>query len=350
VALPLAAATLVTGLRRDLATRWPWIALGLCLLLGHPSLAGQVALGWPFFTQMADLRAVQLERVTWGAFLGEQLLMIGPAALLAAVGAVRLVLRPILRPGHEAERAVGLSAAGAFLFLLLLSGKSYYAGPIYPVLIAAGAATLWSRRSGGTDPDSTTRLRAARWALSAIAVLQLAYGAVGLPLGLPILPPEPMVRYAARLGMAEATRTNTGVQLDLPQDYADMLGWEEFADTVARVFNGLPEADRERASLLATNYGRAGALDWYGRSRGLPPAVSNVGSYWFWGPGDRSWDVAVIAGTDSADLSGYFREVRRAARMVDSRRVPEERDVSIWIVRGPYEPMADVWPRFEGNN
>src|SRR3970282_356344 len=142
-----------------------------------------------------------------------------------------------------------------------------------------------------------------------------------------------MARYAARLGVTAATRTNTGVQLDLPQDYADMLGWSAFADTVARVFNGLPAADREHASLLATNYGRAGALDRYGRRLGLPRAVAPTGSYWFWDPGERSWQVAVIAGSDSANLSSYFREVRLGARMVDPRRVPEERDVSVWIVR-----------------
>jgi hypothetical protein len=183
-----------------------------------------------------------------------------------------------------------------------------------------------------------------------VFVLQSAYGIVALPMGLPILPPASMAAYAARAGLAEATRTNRGVQLDLPQDYADMLGWSEFADTVARVFDDLPEAERRTASLLATNYGRAGALDWYGRRLGLPPAAAPVGSYWFWGPGDRAWDVAVIAGSDSADLSGYFREVRRAARMVDERRVPEERDVTVWVVRDPIEPMARVWSRFEGQN
>lgn len=364
VAIPLAVATLATGLRRDLATRWPWLALGICLLLGHPSIAGQIALGWPFFGQMADLRASQLERVTYAAFLGEQLFMLGPAALLAAVGAVRL----IGWPRHAAERTAGLAAAGAFLLLMALHGKAYYAGPVFPVLIAAGAAGLAAARTragagrpGGVEaseaqaaaPRGSGRAIAARagwWALGILAVAQLVYGGVALPMGLPVLPPEPMARYAARLGVTGATRTNTGVQLELPQDYADMLGWEEFADTVARVFDGLPEADRARASLLATNYGRAGALDHYGRSRGLPPAASLVGSYWFWGPGDRSWEVAVIAGADSASLAAFFREFELGARIVDPWRVPEERDVPVWVVRGPIEPMANVWARFGGRN
>ena len=340
LALPLAAATLLTGLRRDLATRWPWLGLAICLLLGHPSLAGQVALGWPFFTQMADLQAVQLERVTWSAFLSEQALIMGPATLLVVAGVVRLAVGA----RSSAERAAGLAAAVAFLFLLALHGKAYYAGPVYPILIGAGAASLARAHRVGA------RAKVARLALASVGAAQIAYGAAALPLGLPFLGPEPMARYAARLGITAVTRTNAGTRLELPQDYADMLGWTAFADTVARVFNGLPAPDRERATLLGTNYGRAGALDAYGRRHGLPPAVAPVGSYWFWGPGDRSWDVVVVAGGDSADLASYFKEVRRAARITDSRRVPEERDVTVWVVRAPFAPIDTIWPRFRGQN
>jgi len=159
-----------------------------------------------------------------------------------------------------------------------------------------------------------------------------------------------MARYAARLGVTEATTSNRGEQLDLPQDYADMLGWEAFGDTVIRVWQELDPADRSRAVLFASNYGRAGALDWYGRPAGLPPVISNAGSYWFWGYGDKEWDVAVIAGSNVEDLRDYFREVTEVARIRDPWRVPEERDVPVFVVRGPYEPIATVWPRFEGQN
>ena len=335
LALPLAAATLLTPLRRDLLTAWPWVGAALSLLIGHPSLAGQVALGWPFFTQMADLQAAQLSRVTIPDFLMEQPLLIGPGVLLAVVGAIWLVAAR----GKPTARACGLAALGAFALLLLLHGKAYYAGPVYPVLLGAGAAAV-----------SLARPWVRRTTLTLVAVAQVGYGAVGLPLGLPVVPPEPMARYAARLGITEATTTNTGESIELPQDYADMLGWEAFADTVIRVWRHLDPADQERAVLFGSNYGRAGALDWFGRSAGLPPAVSNVGSYWFWGYGRPDWDVVVFAGGELADLQRYFRQVEEVARVRDPWRVPEERDVAVFVCRDPYQDIATLWPGFAGRN
>jgi 4-amino-4-deoxy-L-arabinose transferase-like glycosyltransferase len=235
LALPLAVAVLLTPLRRDLATPWPWVAAGLSLLIGHPSLAGQVALGWPFFTQMADLQAGQLARVTYSSFIGEQLMMVGPGALIAGIGAAWL-LGPRQSAAH---RAVGLAAGGAFLLLMLMHGKPYYAGPVYPLLLGAGAAALIRV---GRQTWSGMRLWIPRLAFGGLALAQLGYGAVGIPMGLPILAPEPMARYADRLGITEATTTNRGQVLELPQDYADMIGWQAFADTVIRVWNELEVA------------------------------------------------------------------------------------------------------------
>ena len=210
---------------------------------------------------------------------------------------------------------------------------------MYPVLVGSGVVAAdalgpWIRRS----------------ALGATAALQVGWAVVALPLGLPVVAPEPMARYAARLGITESTTTNTGEQIELPQDYADMLGWEAYGDTVVRVWNDLDAPDRERATLLATNYGRAGALDWFGRRAGLPPSVAPLGSYWFWGYGDRSWEVVVVAGGDMEGVGALFGEVTEVARIQDPWRVPEERDVRIFLARDPIEPVSAVWPRFAGRN
>jgi 4-amino-4-deoxy-L-arabinose transferase-like glycosyltransferase len=330
------AGVIVSSRRRDLATPWPWAAAALALALGAPSLAGQLALGWPVMGQMRDLAATQLERVTATEFLVGQLLQ-GPAALVAVVGLLRLV-RDRAASG---TRVVGVACAVAVLLLLVLHGKPYYAGPIYPVLFGAGASQL-------SQWGEAVAARRSRWAIRGVAALQAAYGLLILPMGLPVLPVEPMARYAAWLG--GGTTTNTGGTLPLPQDYADMLGWRETVDSAAAVWRRLPTADQQTAALVGINYGRAGALDWYGPSRGLPRPVGPVGSFWFWGPGPRDGRVAVVVGGDAAFLGRYWHDVTLAATVRNPWRVEEEREVGVYVVRDAGQPLAALWRDFKGRN
>jgi 4-amino-4-deoxy-L-arabinose transferase-like glycosyltransferase len=327
------AALLLTLLRRTLRSRWPWLALLVALAIGAPSMIGQIRLGFPVVSQMGDLQSSQLARVTAADFMLGQVMMFGPAFLLALWGAACLL-------GHRSfaqQRALGWACVIAFAAVLMLRGKPYYAGPIYPALFAAGAAAL----EGMTR---TAFYRAAGLGLIAL------YGLITLPIGLPILPPGPMARYTTALGMTSATTTNTGVVLELPQDYADMLGWEQQVAAVARVFSALPPPERERAVLVASNYGEAGALDFFGPKYGLPPAIAPLGSYWFFGPGERPGAVVVSIGTPPEELLTFFRSAILVTIVNEPWVVPEERDVPIVVARDPYRPLQAVWPEFKGRN
>lgn len=333
--LALAAALLATPLRRWYRTPWPWVAAGLALLIGSPSLVGQIRLDFPVLGQMADLRATQLERVTPAAFVLEQL-MYGPGTILAAAGVAALFAWPRLRP----FRAIGWTAVGAFLLLLALQGKAYYFGPAYPALYAAGAG--WLEALPARIPGRLARI-------GAVALL-LIYGGLTLPLGLPFLPPEPMARYATTLGITTPVRTNRGEVGQLPQDYADMLGWEDQVRAVAEAWQGLPPEERAEAVILAGNYGEAGAIDFYGPRHGLPPAVSPVGSYWYFGPGSKPGRVTLAIGIPPDDLRPHFAEVRVVDRFDHPWMVSEERGVPIVVATGPFRTLQEVWPSLAGTH
>jgi 4-amino-4-deoxy-L-arabinose transferase-like glycosyltransferase len=327
------AGLLLTPRRRDLAGRWPWIALGLALLLGAPSLIGQVALDFPVARQLDELRAVQLVHITLPAFALGQVLMIGPAILLAAIGGgVLLTSAPLAR-----WRLLGWVALAVFAEFLILRGKPYYVGPIYPLLFAAGSVWLeqWGRRA----------LRAGLvWGIGGLSV---AFGLAVLPFGLPIVPPEPMARYAAAIGITAATTTNVGTALPLPQDYADMTGWREKADAVARVYRSLPPAEQATAALYADNYGRAGALDLYGRRLGLPPVVSLAGSWYFFGAGDRLGPAVILLGVDPEEVQTLACDtVYVAERVRNPWGVDEEQDVPVTLCRGAKRDLRVVWARY----
>ncbi len=247
LALPTAVAILATPLRRALRGRWPWVAVATALVVGLPSLVGQLRLGFPVRDQLGDLASTQLARVTMPGFFAEQLMFNAGASMVAIVGVVALVADRRFRAAMPAT----LAALRAVLLLAGMHGKPYYAGPIYPLLFAAGGAWLEA-------------LPSRRWAgaVRAVVVVTMAViGAVLLPLGLPILAPPRMERYARATIGTEATRTNVGEVERIPQDYADMLNWKEQAQTVAGVYHALPAEERLDAVILGGNYGEAGALD-----------------------------------------------------------------------------------------
>lgn len=334
-AVGAAAGIIVSPRRTALLTPWPWFAALIGLAIGSPSIIGQVALDWPVRTQMQDLQASQLAVVTPGAFLTEQL-RYGPIVWLGVIGMGALLLNRNLRWA----RLVGITTAAIAALLIILHGKAYYLGPIWPALAAAGAVWLCA--------VTRTRFRAI---VPAFGILTVFFGvAIAIPMGLPILPKEQMAAYAARMGASSAVTTNLGEVAELPQDFADMLGWEEFVRGVADVWNELPESERATAVLAAGNYGRAGAIDWYGPRLGLPPAICGCGSYWFWGPGDRHGDVMVIAGGTEDDLRTIMTTATLARTMTDRWRVGEEQSVSIWVARGWKVPLGTLWQSFRGQN
>lgn len=326
-------ALVATPSRRWLRTRWPWIGGAVAFVIGSPSVVGQIALDFPVFLYMGDLANAQLSRVSPLAVLLDQPTMFG-GFVLAAVGAVGLGFHR----GWAQYRLVGWTCLISVLLFLLLRGKSYYLGPVYPTLFGAGAVMV-------------TRIRAHRWNAVTrwgIATMIVMYTAVLFPLGLPVLPPDAMERYLVALGMQEAAQTNIGNQERIPQDYADMLNWEEQVGEVARVYHALPADERDRAVILASNYGEAGAIDFYGPKYGLPSAVAFVGTYWLFGPGPLSGEVVILHGFDPDDFSNFCGSVERAGFVTHPFAVEEQRNQAIYVCRDPRETLQELWPRMKG--
>jgi hypothetical protein len=326
---------LLSSRRKAFLGPWPWVALGIALLVGSPSIVGQIRLGIPVLEQMSGLQEGQLNRITLGEHLFEQAIW-GPQIVLALAGLVALLMSDRLRR----YRLVGRIALAGLVLFAALKGKSYYTGPIHPVLYGAGAVWL----------ESLARPRLRTFLGWGLGLAILAWGVFVLPFGLPIVPPEPMARYAAMTGITAGTKTNWGEQLELPQDYADMLGWREKAEAVATVFSALPPGERPGTLLYAANYGQAGTLDLYGRELGLPPVVSLAGSWLFFGPGDRPGNPVVLLGVEPEEIVTLdCGSIELADRVTNTWGVPEDRDVPITVCHDPSITMQRMWePETEG--
>jgi hypothetical protein len=155
-----------------------------------------------------------------------------------------------------------------------------------------------------------------------------------------------MARYARAMGIGAAVRTNWGERLELPQDYADMLGWREKAEAVAAVYRSLEPAERQEVVLYGGNYGQAGALEYYGRRLGLPPVVSLAGSFYLFGPGTRPGRIVILLGVEVSEITelrcGRLEEVTRVRNRWG---LGEERDVPIVVCRDPAVSVQEIWAR-----
>ena len=112
---------------------------------------------------------------------------------------------------------------------------------------------------------------------------------------------------------------------------------------MAEVWKGLPDGDRATATILAGNYGEAGALRYHGRAHGLPPAVSPHNSFHPWGPGGAEGSVVVAVGYSRERLLETFLDVEEAGLHVAPYAMPSESELLIYVCRGWRRPLEEAW-------
>src|SRR5436309_6524310 len=107
---------------------------------------------------------------------------------------------------------------------------------------------------------------------------------------------------------------------------------------VTTVYNDLPPEERPRVLIFCSNYGEAGAIDFFGGSHGLPRASSGHNNYWLWGPQNPSADIVITVGESREDVESSFRRVTLAATVVSEYARSFETDLPIYIGREPKMP------------
>ncbi len=327
----LAVALAATSERRWLSTRWPWLAGGLAMLVFAPHLVWQIRLDWPTLEFIRNATGEKMVEVATLDFVRGQLLMFSPSVVpLWLGGLVYLLVARQARP----FRILGWIYLVVFAILLVSgSSRAGYLSPAYSWLLAGGAVAweAWVTRRG------------IGWLKAATLAVVVGVGLVLLPFSLPILPVETYIRYADRLGIGPTTEERKELS-ELPQSYADRHGWQELVDTVAEVYQSLPSAEQELATIFTYNYGNSGAIDHLGRAQGLPPSISGHNNYWLWGPGEATGEVVIVVGGSDEGLRRLFETVERAGTVDCRYCMPYEDNKPVWVARGIRQPLPQVWP------
>jgi hypothetical protein len=300
-------------LRPFLGTRYPWIGVVIAFALFAPNLAWQIANAFPSLTYIRNHSADISHSGGILTFIADFILYTGPLILpLWVAGLIYLCRDQRLRP-------MGMLTVVAIL-VLLPEGKAYYPAPTIPLVLAAGCIVV-----GGIVSNARRRRMTAL--VVAGACIQLA---ALLPVILPIVPTASLHKF----------------NLDkLRQDFADTVGWPDLASQVGAVYNGLPASQRATTSILASNYGEAGAVDIYGASEHLPQAISAQLTFWYWKPAELDATTLVTVGFNPKDIAFFCGTVTRAGTVVMPDSVAnQEADTPILICTNLRESIAAAWP------
>jgi hypothetical protein len=325
------AGLLLTPARCYFLSRRLWLGGAVALLNFLPNVLWQIAHGWPTVEVLRNADKNQNVAFSLAEFVKGQVLFMHPLTL--PVWAAGLYFYLASKAGRP-FRALGWAYVALFALMVVFRAKIYYLVPFYPILLAAGGAQAeaWLAR-----PGWRARLRPAALALLAVG------GAVMAPLALPVLPVETFIRYQRALGV-EPPRLEKLSLRELPQHYADMFGWEEMTEQVARVYHSLPEGERARCAVFARNYGQAGAIDFFGPRHGLPKAIGRHQNYFLWGPRDYTGECVITVGERERDVRKSFDHVEPAATVTHPYVLPHENDLPVFACRKPRRPLREIWP------
>jgi len=330
----LVAGLLLSGQARLFRSKWIWIGAAIALAIFLPNLIWEARNGWPQIEVVRNAQQFKNEAIGPVQFLFEQVLFMQPLAL--PVWLAGLAWYFAAAEGKR-FRFLGWTYLLVLAIFMALGGKSYYALPIYPVLMAAGGVAL----------ERFCAAPARRRLAIAFPALLIIAGLVTLPFGAPLLPVDTFLRYSSLLPYANSVKTERDSTAALPQLYADMFGWENMATQITAVYQGLPAAEQAGCAILAGNYGEAGAIDHYGPGLRLPRPISGHNSYYFWGPRAYSGSCVILFGERADELKDLFADAQLVATISDPHAAVAERNVHVYVCRGPRAPLAEMWPKFK---
>ncbi len=247
-----------------------YFSLFFGLLLVSPNLIWQYQNDFPVFHHLKTLAETQLVNVDRFGFLKEQLLFFAGSLFVIIFAFISFFRYPPFRQ----FRFFFWSTLFTLAIFTWFKAKSYYAIGLYPVLLAFGSVYL-------------EKLLSKDWLkyLKPIAVLFPVLVMIPMfRIMMPVLSPSEIIQKKEIFQKIGLLRWEDGKEHQIPQDFADMLGWKELAGIVDETFESLENG--ENTIIHCDNYGQAGAINFYSKQK-YTQAVSMNADYINWYPLDE---------------------------------------------------------------
>jgi hypothetical protein len=236
----------------------------IALLIILPNLVWQYRNNFPVFVHFKELQDTQLVHVNRWSFVRSQFLFFFGTFPVLILGLYALLKYPAFKTYRLFFYSFFITL-GIFLFL---RAKDYYAIGLYPIYFAFGAVYISSLLENKTGQI----LKPILIVLTAILFLPV------YNIAFPNRNPAYFVNHPDKYRKYGMLTWEDGKEHPLPQDFADMLGWQELARKVDSLYDQIPRS--ENTLVLCDNYGQAGAINYYSK-RGIK-AVSFNADYINW--------------------------------------------------------------------
>jgi hypothetical protein len=222
-------------------------------------------------------------------------------------------------------RILGLTYVLLYAFMTVLDMKPYYLAPAYPMLYAGGAILI--ERSTISRKGIFRRLSSKPYIASLIVIAILL-----APIGMPILSPSTVI----------GTYGATDYQISpLP----DRFGWSGMVSNLSKAYDSLPIGIRSQACIFTSNYGEASAVNFFGKSLGLPKAISGHNNYYIWGPDSCTGQVLITIGIPLSTAQQAYKNVTTLTTINCQYCISYEQNLPIYICINPdFSSLAVLWP------
>ncbi len=326
----LVPAIAITQHRKVFGNRTLYFAAAIALLLISPNLIWQYQQQFPVVHHLKTLSATQLVNINRVDFLKEQLLFFADALFILVAAVVSFF--------KYAPFKKYMVLLWAFIFTLAtfayLKAKGYYAIGLYHIFFAFGAVYLEQILKSG-------------WKFYLRPVVILLMVASFIPfvkIAFPILSPTDTVKNSGLLKSMGLLRWEDGKEHQLPQDYADMLGWGELAQKTDNAFNSL--ADKENTLVLCDNYGQAGAINYYSKHKKIG-AVSLNADYINWFPLHKMFIKNVIVIQEASDDDKERSKERKLFKTITTigqieTSYAREKGTTIYLLKEATTPINKI--------
>ncbi len=265
--LGLLPALLFTEHKKIFRNKHFYFSIIISLILILPNLLWQYFNDFPVFYHLTTLRDTQLVNVNRVDFLKEQVLFFLGSFFVIVLAFISF----FSYPPFKKYKVFFLTYIFIMAIFAFLKAKSYYTIGLYPILLAFGSVYLEKLLESGWK----RYLRPFAILIPVVIFIPI------FQIILPVLSPEEIISKAEIFKKYNLTRWEDGQVYDLPQDFADMLGWRELASIVDSAF--VLSDNKKNTIIHCDNYGQAGAINFYSQQK-YTQAVSMNADYINWYP------------------------------------------------------------------